>query len=62
MRFSDPEMPFIGKGCWVMPLYLLKDKKVMSQVYSLSQKVTGNGLTASDHVHRLQPPDGPPYG
>ncbi|KAJ7821067.1 Endonuclease/exonuclease/phosphatase [Mycena leptocephala] len=37
MRFSDPEMPFIGKGRWVMPLYLLKDKKVMSQVYDLGK-------------------------
>ncbi|KAJ7822841.1 hypothetical protein B0H13DRAFT_2376430 [Mycena leptocephala] len=30
-------MPFIGKGRWVMPLYLLKDKKVMSQVHDLGK-------------------------
>jgi hypothetical protein len=37
MRFSDPELPFIGKGRWVLPLYLLKDKKVMNQVYELGK-------------------------
>ncbi|KAJ7030491.1 hypothetical protein C8F04DRAFT_1186704 [Mycena alexandri] len=32
-------MPFIGKGRWVLPLRLLKDKKVMEQVYELGKEM-----------------------
>ncbi|KAJ7763069.1 Endonuclease/exonuclease/phosphatase [Mycena metata] len=39
MKYSDPNLPFIGKGRWVLPLRLLKDKKVMEQVYALGKEM-----------------------
>jgi hypothetical protein len=49
MRYSDPEMPFSGKGCWVLPLYLLKDKKVMTQVYELGKRAESRLEEAKDN-------------
>ncbi|KAJ7252020.1 Endonuclease/exonuclease/phosphatase [Mycena rebaudengoi] len=31
-KYSDPRMPFIGKGRWVLPLHLLKDRKIMDRI------------------------------
>ncbi|KAJ7469428.1 hypothetical protein FB451DRAFT_1091550, partial [Mycena latifolia] len=39
MKYSDPKMPFIGKGRWVLPLHLLKDKVVMEKVYALGKEM-----------------------
>ncbi|KAJ7077990.1 Endonuclease/exonuclease/phosphatase, partial [Mycena belliarum] len=38
MKYADPKMPFIGKGRWVLPLHLLKDKTVMDKVYALGKE------------------------
>ncbi|KAJ7136378.1 Endonuclease/exonuclease/phosphatase, partial [Mycena crocata] len=39
MKYSDPKIPFIGKGRWVLPLHLLKDKTVMNKVYALGKEM-----------------------
>jgi hypothetical protein len=31
-KYSDPRMPFIGKGRWILPLHLLKDRKIMDRI------------------------------
>ncbi|KAJ7723008.1 Endonuclease/exonuclease/phosphatase [Mycena maculata] len=39
VKYSDPKMPFIGKGRWVLPIHLLKDKKVMDQIHALGKEL-----------------------
>ncbi|KAJ7719797.1 Endonuclease/exonuclease/phosphatase, partial [Mycena maculata] len=39
VRYSDPKMPFIGKGRWVLSLRLLRDEKVMEQVYAVGKEM-----------------------
>ncbi|KAJ7717281.1 hypothetical protein B0H16DRAFT_1225303, partial [Mycena metata] len=48
MKYSDPAMPFIGKGRWVLPLRLLKDKKVMDQVYELGKEMEARLESVAD--------------
>ncbi|KAJ7756077.1 Endonuclease/exonuclease/phosphatase [Mycena maculata] len=48
MRYADPAMPFIGKGRWVLPLRLLKDKIVMEKVYELGKEMETRLAEASD--------------
>ncbi|KAJ7168416.1 Endonuclease/exonuclease/phosphatase, partial [Mycena crocata] len=49
MKCSDPKMPFIGKGRWVLPLHLLKDKKAMDKVYALGKEMEARLENAKDH-------------
>ena len=35
MEFSNPGAPFIGKGRWSVPLYLIKHRKMLQQIESL---------------------------
>ena len=35
MQFSNPGAPFIGKGRWTMPLSLLKDREMITQIKKL---------------------------
>lgn len=47
MQFFDPGAPFIGKGRWTVPLFLLEDKNVMRQVKEL-------GMTLADEIERCK--------
>ncbi|KAJ7018662.1 Endonuclease/exonuclease/phosphatase [Mycena alexandri] len=49
MKYSDPKMPFIGKGRWVLPLRLLKDKEVMERVYALGKELEARLETTNDN-------------
>ncbi|KAF8868989.1 Endonuclease/exonuclease/phosphatase, partial [Infundibulicybe gibba] len=39
MRILDPETPYIGKGRWSIPLFILKDKEILQTIISLGLKV-----------------------
>lgn len=39
VNFSNPGAPYIGKGCWTMPLFLLKDRKVTDKIKELGIKL-----------------------
>jgi len=39
MRMTIPQVPFIGKGRWTIPLYLLRNKWLLSEIHSLGIKL-----------------------
>ena len=42
VNFSNPGAPYIGRGRWAMPLFLLKDHKVMTRIKELGLELMGN--------------------
>ncbi|KAJ7239219.1 Endonuclease/exonuclease/phosphatase, partial [Mycena haematopus] len=46
MKYSDPRLPFIGTGHWVMSLFLLKDK--------IMDKVLAIGKECEDHIESIK--------
>jgi hypothetical protein len=39
VNISDKKLPFIGKGRWVIPLFLLKDKKLSENIQKLGKEL-----------------------
>ena len=39
MEFMNPGAPFISKGCWSVPLYLIKHRKIIQLVEELGIKL-----------------------
>ena len=42
VNFSNPGAPYIGRGRWTMPLFLLKDRKVMNKIKELGMELVSN--------------------
>lgn len=42
VNFSNPGTPYIGRGRWAMPLFLLKDCKVMAKIKELGLELMSN--------------------
>ena len=42
VNFSNPGAPYIGRGRWAMPLFLLKDRKVMTRIKELGLELMSN--------------------
>ncbi|KAF8633797.1 hypothetical protein AX17_004355 [Amanita inopinata Kibby_2008] len=49
VKLFDPSLPHIGKGRWTMPLFLLKNKKLMSDIHELGQAAQSH-ITNSIHT------------
>jgi hypothetical protein len=39
LNVIDPKTPFIGQGRWTMPMFLLKDKSLISDIHDLGLKL-----------------------
>ncbi|KAJ6560675.1 hypothetical protein B0H10DRAFT_1845626, partial [Mycena sp. CBHHK59/15] len=37
VKYSDPKLPFVGRGRWQMPLHILKDQETMDKIQQLGK-------------------------
>ena len=49
VRLSNPKLPFVGKGRWSLPLHLIKDKSLMSQINQLGLALQSDIALCSNH-------------
>jgi len=42
LNVIDPKTPFIGRGRWTMPMFLLKDESLISDIHDLGLKLENN--------------------
>lgn len=39
VQLSDAQMPFVGKGRWTLPLFLLKNDKLLAEIQNIGKKL-----------------------
>ncbi|KAF8868734.1 hypothetical protein BD779DRAFT_1480901 [Infundibulicybe gibba] len=47
VKVLDPEAPYVGKGRWTIPLFILKDRKIMDTIKNL-------GIALNENIERTR--------
>ena len=53
-RLSPPNLPFISKGRWTMPLALLSDKNLLDKITKVGMELQQNLAPTTPHDQSLQ--------
>ncbi|KAG2116710.1 Endonuclease/exonuclease/phosphatase [Suillus discolor] len=55
-RISDIRMPFVGKGRWTLPLFILKDKRVQNEIVKMGRALQKDIISSQSNRSEFNNP------